>query len=341
MSKTAAKAQFGFSYTRKDLILYAISLGFGSDDPQKELNFLHEDNPDFASLPIFCLVLTFWSNRMEHSRPRKCGTIPSFPPPLMASEDIIPRRFLSDMSTDPSSFPIIHTWQSITWKRKLPVPCDNHAEVDTQIDLETILIEPKSVGAFVTSQSTVTTHHVGDDSSILCTLQSTALVLGIPKDQVQPFNSGVARQTFNPVIPDTEPNLEWTYSPPSNQAFLYRIASGDSNSIHVDTSVAEQMGSDVQAPLLHGLFTLGVAFRGILQICPDAHERIQALEARFTQPAFVGVSLRVRMWRRDHHLIMFQVVNDESGVVLVDCGCATLPKADTFCGRPAAVLSKL
>jgi acyl dehydratase len=239
--------------------------------------------------------------------------------------------------------------------------------------LKTISVQPKSIGTFVTSQSTIrrVSHYDDDDhddndenncsssspsSSILCTIQSTVVVFGIPKEAVSPWDSGVPRQeTFHHqqppphpatviVVPkETAPILEWTYTPPRNQALLYRIASGDTNHIHVDTSVSEQMGrltsggssssgstaASAAAPLLHGLFTLGVAFRGILKICPDADRRIRQLEAKFTQPAFVGDTLTVRLWKAPKSAattttILFQVLNKETGVVLVDDGCAML-----------------
>ena len=396
--------QFGFSYTRKDLILYALSLGLGSSPLQEEgddggdvvddLRFLYEGHPHFSSLPIFCLTFVFWSNQQQQQQQQfsqqvnnregcRSDRLPPFPPPLMCREQVIPPQFLLDSSLDVSTFPVIHTWESIKWEQSTPVPKNknnnnnnNEKVVDIVMDLKTISVQPKSIGTFVTSQSTVRRvspydHHDDDDdenncssspsSSILCTIQSTVVVFGIPKEAVSPWESGVPRQeTFHHqhqqqppphptatviVVPkETAPILEWTYTPPRNQALLYRIASGDTNHIHVDTSVSEQMGrltsgggsssssgttAASAAPLLHGLFTLGVAFRGILKICPDADRRIRQLEAKFTQPGFVGDTLTVRLWKAPKSAattttILFQVLNKETGVVLVDDGCATL-----------------
>jgi acyl dehydratase len=380
--------QFGFSYTRKDLILYALSLGLGSSPRQEgddggdnvdgDLRFLYEGHPHFSSLPIFCLTFVFWSNQQQQQQQQGCrsGRLPPFPPPLMSREQVIPPQFLLDSSLDVSTFPVIHTWESIRWEQSTPVPKNssnnnnnsnnNEKVVDIVMDLKTISVQPKSIGTFVTSQSTVrrvSPYDYDDDdenncssspsSSILCTIQSTVVVFGIPKEAVSTWESGVPRQeTFHHqqphphptatviVVPkETTPILEWTYTPPRNQALLYRIASGDTNHIHVDTSVSELMGrvtsggssssSATAAPLLHGLFTLGVAFRGILKICPDADRRIRQLEAKFTQPAFVGDTLTVRLWKAPSAattttIILFQVLNKETGVVLVDDGCATL-----------------
>ena len=139
------------------------------------------------------------------------------------------------------------------------------------------------------------------------------------------YDSGVEKLTSRPTIPsDTPPLFEWMYATASNQALLYRMASGDSNHIHVDTSASEMMGSDKKVPLLHGLFSLALAFRAILKLVPDADRRIRRLEARFTRPAFVGDVLSVKIWKNklSSSELLFVVVNKDSGVTLVDCGCA-------------------
>jgi hypothetical protein len=141
--------------------------------------------------------------------------------------------------------------------------------------------------------------------SLLCTMQSTALVLGVPRDNVVAYEydaAGVPTSTStslssNPRIStDRSPLFEWTYMTVPTQALLYRLASGDSNSIHVDTSVADMLGSEKpSAPLLHGLCTLGIVCRAFLQLVPFANETIRNLQGKFTQPAFVGDVLCVRI----------------------------------------------
>jgi len=325
---TMGGEQYAFRYNRKDLILYALSIGMGSrddDDVKDNLRFLYEGHPRFSSLPTFCLAFTFWSN--QRHRDQTSGRIPRFPPPLMAAEEVIPQRFQRG-NVELKARPIIHTWQSIEWQKSLPIGDENGCAIDTFTDLDIILLQPKSIGTFVTSQSKIMYKAASSNQKeLLCTMQSTALVLGIAKDIVSAYDSGIAKLTSAPKIPeDTRPLLEWTYHTAPNQALLYRLASGDSNHIHVDTSASEMMGSDKKAPILHGLFTLAVAFRGLLKVVPDADQRIRKLEARFTQPAFVGDALVVKIWKTRNSPIefVFTVTNKEFGVVVVDNGFAQM-----------------
>ena len=102
-------SHYEVDYNAKDLILYALSVGFGSSDTIDELPYLYEQHKDFCALPTFCLALTFWARSTNGST---IG-IPSFPPPLMEKDDVIPRRFLRQKDLDLSSQPVIHTFQSI------------------------------------------------------------------------------------------------------------------------------------------------------------------------------------------------------------------------------------
>jgi acyl dehydratase len=336
---------YRFRYTRKDLILYALSIGMGFADTAEateDLRFLYERHPQFSAFPTFCLTCMFWSDNNNRDR-NDSGRIPPFPPPLMAKEEVLPRKFLKH-EIDLSSYPLIHMWQSIVWNRNLPVPTDPDTTVETSINSKMISVQPKSVGTFVTTQSQVTTvDPLTNHKSLLCFLQTTTLVLGISRDAVEGYDSGIAKQTSTPVIENEDPPLfEWTYPTRSNQALLFRIASGDSNRIHVDTSASEMMGSDKKAPLLHGLFSLAVAFRAILKFVPDADQRIRRLEARFAQPALVGDVLSVKIWKSkvSSSQLLFVVVNKETGVTLVDCGCAEI-QHDGFAGTAETRISRL
>ena len=324
--------EFQTSYNAKDLILYALSIGLGSSKvDQEELQFLYERHPSFSAIPTFCLALAFWAD-IEKST---CNGVPAFPPPTMSKQDLIPKKFLrGDLNLSKS--PILHTWQSVVWHQMLPVPAEGRPgsrceeAVQTSLKSRTISVAPKSIGTFVTTENTV----LLDDStssrkSLLCSMQSTALVLGVPSDKVVAYDAGVPKLSLNPRIPtDRSPLFEWTYSTVPTQALLYRLASGDSNRIHVDTSAADMLGSEKSAPLLHGLCTLGIVFRAFLQLVPSANETIRKLEGKFTQPVFVGDVLCVRIWSAEEqqqpetiNRFLFDVI-DKDMATLVDCGNA-------------------
>jgi len=298
--------------------MYALAVGYGSTPEEKQ--FVYEEDPAFEAVATFCLTWTFWVDKGEHV---SMNRIPCFPPPLMAQQDVIPRAHLrSDM--DLSDCPVIHTWQSVVWhQRRLPTPnpklnSRENNEVKVSTDLKIVSVIPKAVGTFVTSQSQV----MNADESMMCTLQSTALVLGIPPEDVKTWKDpSFTRQklTVRRPLKEERPTLIWSYQTHPNTAFLYRIASGDSNHIHVDSSAAEQLGKQDSAPLLHGLYTLAVAYRALRKVCDGT---ILKLEGRFSQPAFVGDTLQVKVWQKSDRQLYFIVENQKTGVVLVNNGCA-------------------
>jgi acyl dehydratase len=347
---------YEISYNAKDLIVYALSLGMGShSDDSNELKFLYEEHEKFMGVPTFCFAFTFWAQK------RNCAAtdtttqgIPPFPPPIMSEADVIPRQFLRS-STDISNLPVIHTWQSIVWHQPMEIPKrhSNHT-VKSRINQGTISIQPKSIGTFVTSESKVAAYESGQ---LLCTMQSTALVLGNDPKNVIAFDAGIPRLSHKQKISSEVPPLfQWTYETSQSQALLYRMASGDSNHIHVDTSASDMLGNEKKAPLLHGLFTLALAFRAIVKLLDSHHNSnslndfadvddyelfFRKLEGAFKTPAFVGDILLVKIWndgnqtttmtakscRKGFH---FVIINRDTGAILVDRGRAEVEIISKF-----------
>ncbi|CAJ1954474.1 unnamed protein product [Cylindrotheca closterium] len=328
--------QYEVEYNAKDLILYALSVGFGCSSTTDELEYLYEQHENFNPLPTFCLALTFWAR----SRDGNTMGIPSFPPPLMQKDDVIPRRFLRQQDLDLSNQPVIHTFQSIIWHRPMPIPSLEfvsgrcNGKVRTTISLETVAVQPKSIGTFVTTQSqifaaepAVEGRSNNNSCPLVCTMQSTALVFGVDSESIIPYksSSGTPKKQSKINVPkDRPPTLEWTFQTQPNQALLYRLSSGDSNHIHVDNSAAEMLGTGKNVPLLHGLLTLAIAFRAVSKLA-SKNDRIHILEGKFTKPAFVGDELLIKVWREDSSSVsrfIFIVLNKETGVTLIDRGLA-------------------
>ena len=326
------------SYTAKDLILYALSLGMGSQkDDTDDLKFLYEEHEKFTAVPTFCFAFTFWAKKQR--RYSSMGTttqqIPKFPPPIMVEAEIIPRKFLRN-NTDISTNPVIHTWQSIVWHRSIEIPKQqsNHP-VKSILNQSTISIQPKSIGTFVTSETKIASH---DSGRLSCTIQSTALVLSVDPANVVAFDAGIPRLTCiskRVKQATTKPPLfQWVYQTSQSQALLYRLTSGDSNHIHVDTSASEMLGAEKKAPLLHGLFTLALAFRAITKLFDGNQDLFfRKLEGAFKSPAFVGDNLCVKVWNDESTTakqsgneslkrFLFVIVNNETGAKVVDKGHA-------------------
>ena len=310
-------------YTAKDLILYALAVGFGSseNDQQDELQYLVEFHPSFCAVPSFPLVLPFWADR-------PVGTshgIKTFPPPIMKAMGVLLKKFLRVKV--PENLPVIHISQSITWNRAIHVPkMTDNKSIQTNFSSRCLSVAPKSVGTFVTNETKIMS-----SGSVICTLKTTSLVLGMSPQDVIPY--GKMRKRERHSIGNRTPVFEWTYKTIPTQALLYRMASGDSNGIHVDSSSVSLVGAS-KRPLLHGLCTLGIAVRGIMKYLrkSEGYFQFTLLESDFTRPVHVGDCLIVRIWEDVSHdkiispkrIIFFKVLNTDSGEVVIDHGMVTV-----------------
>jgi acyl dehydratase len=307
--------EFVAEYTTKDLILYALAIGFGSSE--EEISYVFEKHSSFSAVPSFSLVLPFWADKsLGNSQ-----TIKPFPPPMIKAVGLLPTDHVRTKSV-PKNLPVIHTSQSITWHRPVPIPTEGSA-IQTHLMSRIISVVPKSVGTFVTSET-----HIKLNESVICNMQSTNLLLGMPPEDVIPFGTQPNKRQRNSLLMSKSPVFEWAYSTIPIQALLYRMASGDSNIIHVDSS-SVSLGGDPKRPLLHGLCTLGIAVRGIMKYLrvTGGGFQFKRLDVVFTKPVFVGDVLMIRIWEdatREVHIndtrLVFQVLNSDSGDLVIDHG---------------------
>lgn len=285
--------KFIVSYTAKDVILYALSIGFGKEDNDRDLKYVFEGHPDFATVPCFGLVLTFMANQ-DGGRQTQ---IPPFPPPMMREMGVLPKEhLLGDVDSD--SFPVIHTWQSIVVASELIAPPTGF--VQTVLSGEFVSIVPRSVGTFVTTATNIVQRHQGRLVPA-CRVQSTALVLGIPSENVKPLNKTSSKSLKRPPKGRQEVVLlEQDLPIAQNTALLYRVASGDSNPIHADAAQVPFVPKDGKArPLLHGLCTLGIVGRILVQMIESRSDlrgcSLYSLEGSFSKPVFVGDVLTIKV----------------------------------------------
>ena len=310
--------QFFAAYTAKDLILYALSIGYGDED----LKFVFEHDPDFQAVPTFPFVLAFWAHQqqMDHGRSSNDRMQP-FPPNMMQEVGLIP-----DICRKTSCLfegPVLHTWQSIRWHQEVPVPqiselhrTEYDAPATTTITSRPLSVTPKPIGTFVTSETRIALAATGQP---LCTLIATSLMLGMPEDDIIAL-SGSSPKRISPFISSSAPTFVWRYTTHSAQALLYRLGSGDSNKIHVDSSAALLLDINTSKPILHGLCTLGIATRAILQ-CLGQNTKLIYLEGQFTFPVFVGDALVVSLWDNPEKQSMhFKVTTEGSEKVILDNG---------------------
>src|SRR5882757_603360 len=95
-------------------------------------------------------------------------------------------------------------------------------------------------------------------------------------------------------LPESAPSSACEIATLAQSALIYRL-SGDYNPIHADPAAATKAG--FEAPILHGLCTLGVATRSLLSTFANgAPERLKSLSVRFSRPVFPGETIKTEFF---------------------------------------------
>jgi acyl dehydratase len=200
---------------------------------------------------------------------------------------------------------LVHAEQAITWHRPLPV-----AGTARRVPTVTAIFD-KGSGALIVVETEVT--EAATDEPLVSS-RSTLFIRGEggfggsrgPKASWQHLD----RAPDHSIAIVTRPE----------QALLYRLC-GDRNPLHVDPVTAARGGFD--RPILHGLCTYGVAGRVLVRsICGGDPDRLGAMSARFTSPAWPADTLTVSVWLAGNQA-QFQVTRDD-GTVVLDQGVAHL-----------------
>lgn len=112
----------------------------------------------------------------------------------------------------------------------------------------------------------------------------------------------------------TDPQWSTRTMVAANAAALYRLT-GDSHPVHIDPEVAHRTG--LRAPIVHGLYTLGVVAREIAAAADGHPCDLARIEATFRSPVYPGDTLAIATSESAHGAVRFEArVGDE--VVL--CG---------------------
>ncbi|MES2360671.1 MAG: MaoC/PaaZ C-terminal domain-containing protein [Pseudomonadota bacterium] len=122
-------------------------------------------------------------------------------------------------------------------------------------------------------------------------------------------------------LPERMPDSSVTIGILPRAALIYRL-SGDYNPIHADPALARKAG--FERPILHGLCSLGVVTRAILQeCCCNQPDRLRSLQLRFSSPVYPGETLRTEIWR-DGQTVNFRARVAERDVLVLNNGRAVI-----------------
>ncbi|WP_319825131.1 MaoC/PaaZ C-terminal domain-containing protein [Thalassovita sp.] len=201
---------------------------------------------------------------------------------------------------------VLHVEQGIRLLRPLPAA----AVVIGQTRVTRVIDMGPRRGALIYQQREVTE----EGGAALAVLTSTILARS---------NGGCGGDTGPrpPVhpLPERAPDAVCDLPTYRNAALLYRL-SGDPNPLHASPQVAQAAGFD--APILHGLCTLGVAGHAVLRtFCDYDPARFRALSLRFSAPVYPGETVRTEMWRNGE-TISFRARVVERDVVVLNNGRA-------------------
>ena len=121
-------------------------------------------------------------------------------------------------------------------------------------------------------------------------------------------------------VPERDPDLDASYTTTPQQALLYRLC-GDRNPLHSDPAFAKAAG--FPAPILHGLCSLGIALRIVVDGLLDGDAAaVRRVTTRFAGVVFPGEAIRVRAWSADEDVRVEATIGEgqrAGSPVLADC----------------------
>jgi acyl dehydratase len=264
------------TYSRRDSILYALGLGFGSEptDPN-QLAFVYEDN--LRIVPSMCCVLAH------------------------------PRMWVRDPALGIDWLKILHGEQSFEICN--PIPPEGTV-VGTYAN---VAVEDKGAGKGAILHQAKRLHDKAS-GRLLATVRSVLFMRG-------DGGCGGFGEVPEPaqLLPERAPSSVCEIATLAQSALIYRL-SGDYNPIHADPAAATKAG--FEAPILHGLCTLGVATRALLSTFANgAPERLKSLSVRFSRPVFPGETIKTEFFGTGGE-VRFRSRAVERDVIVLDRGSA-------------------
>ena len=268
------------TYTERDTLLYALSLGLGNDplDPDA-LPFIFEGAPGgLRALPTLAAVLGypgFWARQPD------------------SGIDWVR---------------LMHGEQGLTIHRPLPAA----GTVLGRNRISHLIDKGEGKGAIVVVERQVE----GEDGTLYATLRQVIFCRG--DGGFSQLNGGQPSDPALPALPatpeDRAPDCTDDQPTRPEAALLYRLM-GDDNPLHADPAVARAAG--FERPILHGLASYGLAARAILRQCAgNDPARLRSLDLRFAAPVFPGETLRTEIWREGSRVQFRARVLERDRVVL-------------------------
>jgi len=275
-----------FSYTEKDVMLYALGIGLGADPlNETELAFVYERG--LKVVPTAATVLATANGRSDAE--------PLGRPPGHRESSI---NYLM----------VVHGEQKVELHKPLPPSGAFTATTRTIGAFD----KGKEKGAVLVSQTVWT----DDDGVKIATLTGSTFA------RADGGFGGPSEGAAEPhAVPTRPADYQVELTTRKDQALLYRL-SGDRNPLHSDPESARRSG--FERPILHGLCTFGLTCRAVLQaITAYDPAAILSHQVRFSAPVFPGETLSVDLWR-DGKAIAFEARVPARNVTVIKNGLCML-----------------
>ncbi|RKP37972.1 hypothetical protein BJ085DRAFT_24282 [Dimargaris cristalligena] len=287
-----AYPELTFSYTERDVILYALGIGAS----RKDLHLVYENDLNFSTFPTFPVL-------GSHQGDLELGAfLPNFRPMML-----------------------LHGEQFLEIHR--PVPTEAALTMKTSI----VDVLDKKSGAVVVARVTyfnADKELVATTESSLFVRGSGGFSQHPNFKAVAPSTDRSPAALASNDPPARPADAVVSQHVPENQAALYRL-NGDYNPLHLDPAMSSLGGFKI--PILHGLCSYGHAARHIMQTYGgNQADFLKDIKARFTGHVFPGETLETHMWLVDNGCkVLFQVRDVERDSWVIKSGAVTLTKPAT------------
>jgi len=276
------------SYTSRDTMLYALSLGVGRDPLDTQaLPFVYEGEQGVPKvIPTMAVVLGF------------------------------PGFWMKDPASGIDWIRVVHGEHGLLVHD--PLPAENTVIGRTRVT--GIVDKGPGRGAVVTTERSLCDAATG---RLYATIRHVSFCRGDGGYGASGAPSDAAAPPLPPT-PETPPQFSVDQPIRPDTALIYRLLA-DRNPIHADPAVAAAAG--FARPVLHGLATYGMAAMAVLRACCEMDPvRLKSIETRFSAPVYPGETLRTEMWRQGT-VTRFRCRVLERDVVVLSHGSATVVDA--------------